>query len=330
VIALTTIVTTPSNLTNASICEAAEFIGHHYEVYDENGCANVRQLLDDLGGRIEAERNTESLHVRGRDRAETEADLFAAALLMPHDTFSEAFVAYDGDVWQLSARFGVSPAAARVRAQVLGLTPCFKQSRPNSSSWQNVFLEFYHTFPQSFAVAQALRGTSELQFDLWKPIGDELIYTCAVSEERHVHDAVRTWIDAMRNYASTPSLSGTGMGCKGGAFLATFPYPDAESSIPRRPNLQLSGRAPADLNREALQAERDHASTLYDFYGPSIDTGFRVVSKSTDRHFTLSLEVAYVLTSLSETPGKDKRDCKMVDLHLLTSESLKGVWGGKD
>lgn len=57
----------------------------------------------------------------GRDRAETEANVFASALLMPSDHFKRAHVELNGDIWELSARFDVSPRAAEVRAEVLNL-----------------------------------------------------------------------------------------------------------------------------------------------------------------------------------------------------------------
>jgi Zn-dependent peptidase ImmA (M78 family) len=57
----------------------------------------------------------------GRDRAETEANVFASALLMPAAKFSEAFKELAGNQWLLASRFDVSPRAAAVRAEVLGL-----------------------------------------------------------------------------------------------------------------------------------------------------------------------------------------------------------------
>lgn len=57
----------------------------------------------------------------GRNRAETEANVFASSLLMPADKFTWAYHELDGDAWALARRFDVSPAAAEVRAHVLGL-----------------------------------------------------------------------------------------------------------------------------------------------------------------------------------------------------------------
>lgn len=57
----------------------------------------------------------------GRNRAETEANVFAATLLMPAEPFEEKWKEHSGDVWRVAGYFGVSPAAARVRAEVLEL-----------------------------------------------------------------------------------------------------------------------------------------------------------------------------------------------------------------
>lgn len=56
-----------------------------------------------------------------RNRAETEANVFASALLMPEQQFRAAYSRYGGEDWLVAAAFDVSPAAADVRAQVLGL-----------------------------------------------------------------------------------------------------------------------------------------------------------------------------------------------------------------
>ena len=67
------------------------------------------------------QQTTASFGRGGRDRAETEANVFASALLMPKAQFSRAFTDLDGDPWDVAARFDVSPRAAEVRAEVLKL-----------------------------------------------------------------------------------------------------------------------------------------------------------------------------------------------------------------
>lgn len=57
-----------------------------------------------------------------RNRAETQANIFASSLLMPRQQFVEAVDRYGQDWWRIGDEFGVSPSAASVRAQVLGLS----------------------------------------------------------------------------------------------------------------------------------------------------------------------------------------------------------------
>lgn len=164
-------------------------------------------------------------------------------------------------------------------------------------------------------------------------MGDELIFTCEVAHERDVYRAVRTWIDAMQGY-QRDSLDDTSLGTKGGAFIATFPGPDSESSIPRDPTAETSGQDVVELNREALRTRDDVSEAsadkyLFDYFGPSIDTGFRVLSKCSDRYFTLSVEVAFAMACISLTPNRDRGDFGLDDVDLLGGVELKGVWGGQ-
>lgn len=57
----------------------------------------------------------------GRSVAETEANVFAASLLMPEGPFIAAYQDLGGDLWRIASRFEVSPAAAEVRAKTVGL-----------------------------------------------------------------------------------------------------------------------------------------------------------------------------------------------------------------
>ena len=59
---------------------------------------------------------------RGSDRMEWEANWFAAAFLMPQEQFKTAFTDCDRDIRKVAEIFGVSVAAAEVRARGLGLS----------------------------------------------------------------------------------------------------------------------------------------------------------------------------------------------------------------
>ncbi len=161
-------VSEPSKLSYSAIRKYAERIGEHYDIYDRTGTGDVRELVRQLGGRVEYGDSRESLHVAApgnfviylphvtssrRDRftiahelghyflhylhpeteipasfgrglrndLETQANVFASSLLMPAESFGEAYRRHGGDVHRLARIFEVSPQAAEVRAQVLGL-----------------------------------------------------------------------------------------------------------------------------------------------------------------------------------------------------------------
>jgi IrrE N-terminal-like domain len=56
-----------------------------------------------------------------RNRAETQANVFASSLLMPAQPFGEAFKRANGDFFRIARLFEVSEEAAEVRAKVLDL-----------------------------------------------------------------------------------------------------------------------------------------------------------------------------------------------------------------
>lgn len=163
--------TEPARISSAAVAEYAERVGEHHGIYDDRGRADIKALLERLGGRVEASSSMvarEALVVDGRgrfrvvlppatsarrdrftiahelghyflhyllpqktgperfwrgarNRAETQANIFAASLLMPSGPFREA-VERHGDDWHaVAAVFDVSPRAAEVRAELLGI-----------------------------------------------------------------------------------------------------------------------------------------------------------------------------------------------------------------
>lgn len=193
------------------------------------------------------------------------------------------------------------------------------------SLWQKTFLTFYREFPQVLGdlTAEAAYVPS---FNLWKPVGDELIFTVHVRKEEEIFDAVRLWLKAMETYEND-SLQDTPLATKGGAFIATFPGPDSESSIPRNPTIETSDKGVFELNAEALAIRSD--DYMYDYFGPSIDTGFRIFGACDNRFFTLSVEVAWALAQCAADAGIDSAKFPLQHLRLLDTRVFKGVWDAR-
>lgn len=201
----------------------------------------------------------------------------------------------------------------------------FKQQA--DTQWQRTFLSFYREFPQILGDLTREAGY-EPGFELWKAVGDELIFTTRVDHENQIFRAVRIWLQAMQRY-ETEVLNDVDLATKGGAFVATFPGPDSESSIPRNPQSETSDKGVVELNDDALAIRRPDVY-LYDYFGPSIDTGFRVVGACSQRYFTLSVEVALAMSQCTADGGVSNSAYAFEDVLLLDSIVFKGVWRGRE
>lgn len=194
-----------------------------------------------------------------------------------------------------------------------------KETRPGG--WSHTFLAFYREFSQALARAAHEIGPGS-PFRLWKVVGDEVIFTCLVNHERDVNLAVRAWLSAMHRY-ETETLADEGMATKGGAFIGTFPAPDTKVAVPLDPSMEVSDKGIVELNDDGLNAN-DRTRYVYDFIGPGIDAGFRVVSHCERRYFMLSVEVAWALCQGATDTGAEADD-----VIYLGSRVLDGVWGGR-
>lgn len=179
---------------------------------------------------------------------------------------------------------------------LVGSTAFKQKNQPDD--WLRVFINFYREFPAY--LEKHLAGTN-LHPQLWKAIGDELIFVTDVNSEETIWNIVDAWIKSMDEYETALLTGGAlGLATKGGAFLATFPTPNRTVPIVT-PN-----------------------GTSDDYLGPSIDTGFRVMNNCSERHFTLSVEVAWALAVHWEEKQVNHKALRLVSVPVM-----KGVWQGR-
>ena len=212
------------------------------------------------------------------------------------------------------------------------------RKQTNLDEWLADLLGFYQQFPvmveENFTEA---RDGYSVELDgevprpeLWKAVGDELIFSCVIRNEHHVHLAVKGFVAALAQWSGRVLTKKEALPLKGGAWLATFPLPDravAVISNTRALPTQLfdPDRAPEHNNRNLLTAiEADQYTKVIwmDFVGPSMDTGFRVIANATPRRFMLSLEAAWLY---AEAAGSSADG----ELFLEGEIQMKGVWGGR-
>lgn len=205
-----------------------------------------------------------------------------------------------------------------------------KQSADSTDQWITDFLGFYYKFP-----ARVRENLDDVQLSerltFWKAVGDELLFTLDVHHETDVFKVVNAWIAAMDQYEKELSTKNK-MKAKGGAFIATFPHPDYEVAVPTVPVGADSERDVIVQNESMKKAVTSGDSDLtgrplVDFLGPSIDTGFRVISVCSQRYFTISLEVAWAMAYHQLHHARSE----IIDGFLLLEErSMKGVWEGRE
>lgn len=211
----------------------------------------------------------------------------------------------------------------------------FKQKSGNRD-WITTFLAFYTEFPRRLSeLIESDFPSLRNRLQLWKAIGDELIFSILIESERECSDAVDVWLQGMLAFETEHLIGKTPMTLKGGAFVATVPLPDRRVAIPRaadRPDRsQLDAEA---VNEKTLNTPMDEgefaARFAMDFVGPSIDTGFRVLRYASRRYFVLTVEVAHILFkhySDEKNGGGEEMDHRRA--YLVGTHELRGVWDGK-
>ncbi|TCL88771.1 hypothetical protein EDF31_101618 [Curtobacterium sp. PhB142] len=211
-----------------------------------------------------------------------------------------------------------------VSCDLVGST-AFKQREDREGGWGRQFLEFYRELPRLVGAVSEEGSLPDPEFQLWKVVGDEMIFTSVVRDEKAVADAVAVWLEAMERYEKATSKTDR-MQTHGGAFIGTFPGPDSHVFIELDPSASTSqSQASTVALNEAARDNYNPNTHLFDYLGPSVDTGFRVLSESTARHFTVSVEVAWAIAEHQKLTG----DTETLPMSLLGRKVLKGVWDGR-
>ena len=240
----------------------------------------------------------------------------------------------------------MSEVASRLfmSADLIGSTA---QKQQSDSKWLSGLLAFYQQFPHILqeevneAHKQMLeqRGVIDCPVPkLWKAVGDELLYVVDVFHERQVWVYLTAWMRSLVrmqpdvfskvvNAEGEPAPNSGGL--KGGAWLATFPWPDRRVAVPLTQDDYEPDANPEKANRALLKLNDDtttesRGSVRVDYVGPSVDTGFRILKSASAQRFPVSLEVAWVFAHVNEAMGNQKWP-----IYYEDEVEMKGVWGGK-
>lgn len=160
--------------------------------------------------------------------------------------------------------------------------------------WQNFFLGFFRDFPSRVERSFADNG---LSVDLWKLLGDEVVFSLELRDSAHASAAVEAFIRALvifqdDEHRKNPAKA---LRLKGAAWLAGFPV----------------GNVIMPVTRAGDRIDRD-------YIGPSMDAGFRLGKLATRRKFALSADLAWLILAASGS-------CRRLPLHYEGRSGLKGL-----
>ncbi len=136
--------------------------------------------------------------------------------------------------------------------------------------------------------------------ELWKLLGDELVYTVKLSDGKHAKHIIRAFRSSITNYIEIIRRQDLPLSLKATAWTAGFPV--------------VNARIETEPTTHTIRE-------LVDYIGPSIDAGFRLCKYASDGKFIISVELALILTRVILDPD--------FDYFLDGTEPLKGVMRGK-
>lgn len=188
----------------------------------------------------------------------------------------------------------------------------------DEAGWFTAIRKFYDSFNEKFRQAIAASRQGSMPPELWKALGDELIYRVTIEDRHSAAVIVGCFIDAIHHTRSVVRAVSKGLDLKGCAWVADF---DARNAI-----IDLDGLHDPyqSADGETQRPPPSKKNSVQDFIGPSMDAGFRLGKAASRRRFALSVELALILASAQA----DKRSYPII-FGYDGREDFKGVLGGE-
>ncbi|MDM9623036.1 hypothetical protein [Rhizobium sp. S96] len=174
--------------------------------------------------------------------------------------------------------------------------------------WVTRFRQFYQQFPEALSVAYQktdsghIAGGEEARDpppQVWKTIGDEIIFCCRLNSVQHLACCVTAFLRALEVYGQSLDTDGVPLDVKGAGWLAAFPAENISIEV-FDGNVAATGRNQEYLT-EDFEREADRKPHKFDFLGTGIDAGFRVAKNASADRFTSSIGLAYLLADAAQS-----------------------------
>lgn len=236
----------------------------------------------------------------------------------------------------LKPRLRLFLSADIVGSTALKQSPFSTTKNDQRAVWFSKIQGFYFEADQAFR--REFKTFSESDSDpdtvgehpeLWKTIGDEVVFVKLITDHRQVIHTLRCWMRAISSIREFVKKDNSRLDVKCTAWLAGFPFRNSEVAVEIGDDAGDYGSGDGFiesgkiLNRK-YNGERN-VSALIDYIGPSIDIGFRLSQFCSSRKFVISVDVAYILALAN--PGELVKD-PVFSIYYDESHVLKGVLGG--
>lgn len=172
-----------------------------------------------------------------------------------------------------------------------------------SEGWLDTFRAFFTNFPLMLAGQLAFEFLDEDDtpaVDVWKVMGDEVIFTAVPSTAEELTSILRALLRTMKLYEAN-HFEMLPLRLKGTGWLADFAEANIELDIPELSSSDVSPHV--------------------DFIGPDLDLGFRISKFARPASLVLSLDLVELLL--------DAKNLAAISLYLAGQEELKGVMFGR-
>lgn len=165
---------------------------------------------------------------------------------------------------------------------------------------------------------------------LWKAVGDELIFTKPLKDHKEAFVCVAALLSTVLKFRDVIKTHSRGLDLKCAAWIAGFPVNNAEvvlSSLGKGDDAIDDGDF-IFANLQRLHRTYEDSAGVRDYIGPSIDTGFRVASLASPRKFVLTADLALMLATVSSTMPATSNCLPRLEYYYEGRVPLKGVTNG--
>lgn len=190
----------------------------------------------------------------------------------------------------------------------------------NSSSYKTLnFTGWSQVIITLFARIQERVAKKMPSAEMWKILGDEVIFIVSVLEKQDIFIYIDSVFEILNQTVSQ---------LKTGTFFEDQELRGLDQNLLKMQNIiSLKAAAWIAIIGEEIKPEKydnlmkrfklQEGYEIFEFLGNDIDTGFRIKENTQDKRLVISYELAYILS---------KNTDYLKNINIITYKALKGIW----